>query len=152
MSKSVFYTGVLLLLLSSSCKSKQIDPNKPPRIIFVNYNITKDTDGNISIDLINKIITDGKLKQGVSYKENVEFGDLKIIQANNKSKPIHSIVIANPLVKNVEYTDESGGLGRKIIELETTQFTLRMQLDPQTKYIIIEKSNDQNKRLTKNKL
>jgi hypothetical protein len=152
MSNSVFYAGAIVLLLAISCKSNQIDSDKPPRIVFVNYNITKDSDGNIAINMINKIITEGKLKQDLSHKENVEFGDLKVIQTNNRSKPIRSIIIANPLVKNVEYADASGRLSRKIIELETTKFTIRMQLDPQTKYIIIKQLNDQNKRLTKNKL
>lgn len=152
MSNSVFYAGVILLLLTSSCKSKQIDSDKPAKIVFVNYNITKDTDGDIAINLINKIITEGKLKQDLAYKEKTEFGDLKIIQTNSKSKSIQSITIANPLVKNVEYADESGQLNRKIIELESTQFSIRMQMHPLTKYIVIEQINKPNKRLIKSRL
>ena len=152
MSNSVFYAGVILLLLTSSCKSKQIDSDKPAKIVFVNYNITKDTDGDIAINLINKIITEGKLKQDLAYKEKTEFGDLKIIQTNSKSKSIQSITIANPLVKNVEYADESGQLNRKIIELESTQFSIRMQMHPMTKYIVIEQINKPNKRLIKSRL
>jgi len=152
MSNTVLYAGVILLLLTNSCKSKQIDADRTPRIIFLNYTISQKSDRGLNIQLINKIIREGKLKQGLSNKKEPETGDLRIIQSNAKSKPIESIIIANPLVKTVEYADESGKLNKKIIELDSTQFSLRMQLNHLTKYIIIEQTNKQNKRLTKNKL
>lgn len=152
MSNSILYVAAILLLLTCSCKSKQIDTDKPPRIVFLNYNISEKSDDEVEIEFLNKIITEGKLKQELSNKKNPEIGDLKIIQTNNKSKPIKSITIANPLVKNVEYVDDSGQLGRKIIELESTQFSIRMQLHPLTKFVVIEQINKPNKRLIRSRL
>lgn len=149
--KALILISVIFLLSVGACRSKK-DAALPPRIVFLNYSVAKESDGAIKIEFINKIITEGKLKQNLSNKKNPEFGDLKIIQINSKSKPIQSITVTNPLVKNVEYADESGQLNRKIIELESTQFSIRMQMHPLTKFVVIEQINKPNKRLIKSRL
>ncbi len=149
--KALILLSVIFLLSIGGCRSKK-DAALPPRIVFLNYTITKNSDNEVKIEFINKIITEGKLKQDLSNKKNPEFGDLKLIQVNAKSKPLQSIILSNPLVKNVEYLDESGGFQRKIIVLESTEFSVRTQLNDQTKFIIIEEINKENKRLIKTKL
>lgn len=146
------YLGIVLLLLLVSCKANRNSAEKPPRIIFLNYNLSKISDDEVHIEFINKIIVEGKLKQNLPNKSNPEFGDLKIIQNNAKSKAIQSIIITNPLIKDMEFADESGQLNRQMVELESTQVTIRMQLHPLAKFVVIERINKPNNRLIKSKL
>jgi hypothetical protein len=144
--KALILISVIFLLSIGGCRSKK-DAALPPRIVFLNYNMAKESDGSIKIEFINSVIAEGKLKEEISGKKSSEYGDLKIIQVNAKSEPLQSIILSNPLVKNVEYLDESGGFQRKIIVLESTEFSVRTRLNDQTIFIIIEKINKENKRL-----
>ena len=144
--------AVLFLLSFAACKTKQDSSALPPRIIFLNYNITKEAEGAVNIEFINTVITEGKLKEETSDDKNSKNGDLRLLQVNAKLEPLHSITVSNPLVKNVEYLDESGAFQRKIIDLESAEFSVRTQLNYQTKFIIIEEINKENKPLIKTKL
>jgi len=45
--------------------------------------------------------------------------------------------ISNPRVKVVEYADDDGVFKKKTIEVENPEFTLRVALDPKTRYLVI---------------
>ena len=62
------------------------------------------------------------------------------------------MIIPNPFVKRVESIDDSGRLYMKLIEVDSTQISIRMQLNPLTKFIILEQMNKPNKRLIKTKI
>ncbi len=148
--KALILISVIFLLFMGACKAKK--DSSAPRIVFINYKIAKDSNGTTKIEFMNTIIAEGKLKGEINSKKNPEYGDLKVIQANAKLEPILSIILSNPLVKNVEYLNESGGFQRKIIVLESAEFSVRTQLNARTKFIIIEEINKENKQLIKTKL
>ena len=83
-----------------------------PKLIFLNYKISEDLKGTKNIQLINKIITDGKLKNNTHPNDGVS-GDLICNQLDENSNILQSITIKNPLVKTFEYADDSNQFQRK---------------------------------------
>lgn len=154
MTIKIKYIIVILFVLMSSCKSNQIDKDKEklPMIIFLNYNISKDSEGDIKVRFINKIVTEGKLKKDFSQKESFDKGDIICVQINRRFEPIQSVIIPNPFVKKVESIDDSGQLFMKLIELDSSNISVRMQLNPITKFIILEQINKPSKQLIKIRL
>lgn len=137
-----------------SCgNTKNISENKEtieksPKVIFLNYTIKKSNNGNVFVNLINTIETDGKLKKSWnSDKQEGTLGDLKCNQLNKKLKLLHSTLVKNPLSKDFEYVDDSKEFKMAHVELDSTEFSIRLQLLPETKYISISnyeaKPNDQ---------
>tara|TARA_R110002049_G_scaffold206269_1_gene376776 strand:+ start:20042 stop:20539 length:498 start_codon:yes stop_codon:yes gene_type:complete len=138
---SILNTFALLCLFVSCGSHKNIETTQasieiPPKIIFLNYSIKKTADGHRSIRFLNKIVTDGKLK---NTKANTvgDYGDLICAQLDKKSKVLERSVIKNPLSKNIEYLNGSNAFQRKQISLDSIQFSIRIQLKPNTKYISI---------------
>ncbi len=141
-----------MLLGCASKQSLSTNADKieiPPNIIFLNYAIKKTSDGNRTIRFINKKITVGKLKNhnNKSPKTSVT-GDLMLFQLDKKSNRLQNIIIKNPLTKTIEYIDESKLFQRKRIDLDSTQFSLRLQLKPNTKYISIYNISDSKSHTT----
>ena len=120
-----------------------------PKIIFLNYTIKKTSNGYRAIGFINKIVTEGKLKgHNKNSKEEPVTGDLMCYQLDKKSNILQSIIIKNPFIKTFEYVDESKSFQMKKIDLDSSRFSLRLQLRPNTKYISI-RSIDDSKNKTK---
>lgn len=141
----------------NSCASKQNSiqnsavEESNPKLLFLNYKISEDDNGNKTIKFINKIITDGKLKQN-SYTNEGVYGDLICQQLDKKSNVLQSITIKNPLVKNFEFVNDLKQFERKNVELKTAEFSLKLKLEPYTKYITINeitKNKNENKPLVK---
>ena len=142
------YKTILLLLVClsffSGCKnSKAISANQSEiegsqKILFLNYNIEKTSIGNRTIQFINKKIVDGKLKP-IPFEsiENGVVGDLIFTELDKKSKVLNQILIKNPLVKTFEYVDDSKNFKTETTKLDKTQFSMRLQLKSNTKYITI---------------
>lgn len=107
-----------------------------PKIIFLNYSIKKNSDINRSIRFINKTIADGKLKNTQSNQAGVS-GDLICFQLDKKSNILESILVKNPLCKSMEFLDETKSFQRQQIHLDSSRFSIRLQLKPNTKYISI---------------
>ncbi|PKQ43517.1 hypothetical protein [Confluentibacter flavum] len=136
---------IALLALQISCASKKtIEVNEtineaiPPKLIFLNYTISKDANGNKHIQFINKIITDGKLKNNTeTYLKTSAVGDLKCTQLDKDSIEIKTVIIENPLSKIIEYVNDSLIFESKKIELNRAPLSLRLALHDKTKYIII---------------
>lgn len=149
----------LSLVLFTSCGIKKTgiaNNNFPPKLIFLNYQIEKLENGEKSVQFINQIITDGKLKGNSNkyLKEGVT-GDLKCNQIDKNGMILHSTVVKNPLTKNIEYVDHSKNFKLKQVVLDSSQFSLRMQLHPKAKYISlieIKELNKNTKPLIKTKL
>ena len=136
---------LICFILFSGCKSSknifvnQSEIKSSSKIIFLNYSIEKGLNQNRTIQFINKKVVDGKLKKNTSQQsiENGIQGDLICVQLNKKFQVLHQILIKNPLVRSVEYIDESNNLQTKIIKPDKTQFSIRLQLKSNTKYITI---------------
>ncbi|MDG1728752.1 MAG: hypothetical protein P8K68_03265 [Algibacter sp.] len=148
MKCSTTYKTVLLLIVClsffSGCKnSKSVFENQSeivgtPKVLFLNYNIEKTLNGKRTIQFINKKIVDGKLKQ-IKFEsiENGVIGDLIFTELDKKSKMLNQILIKNPLVKSIEYVDDSKNFKTETIKTDKTQFSIRLQLKSNTKYITI---------------
>lgn len=131
---------IIIIAACSSSRNQEIEKIpmiSEPQIVFLNYNLIKNSASQPSIELINKIITKGKIKKNKSSISNPENGDLEIIELNKEEKPIAKIFVATPLVKTVEYTNNKGQLTKKKIDLEMAQLSIRMQLNPSTTSIEI---------------
>ncbi|WP_100610661.1 hypothetical protein [Confluentibacter lentus] len=134
-----------LLALQISCASKKNIAVKetviealPPKLIFLNYTISQDAKGNKQIQFINKIITDGKLKNNTeTYLKTGAVGDLKCSQLDKDSTEIKTVIIQNPLSKIIEYVNDSLIFESKKIELKSAPLSLRLALHDKTKYITI---------------
>ncbi|MDO5978040.1 hypothetical protein [Flavivirga spongiicola] len=143
----------LFFIMLLGCASKQgLSTNtdkieKTPKIIFLNYTIKKTSDGKKTIRYINKKVTEGKLKNHTkNSKEEPVTGDLMCYQLDKKSNILHSTIIKNPFTKTFEFVDESKSFQMKKIDLDSSRFSLRLQLKPNTKYISIHNiSNSKNK-------
>lgn len=126
------------------CKSGKSTSNtlsqtkNEPKILFLNYTIEKTDNNRRVVSLINKKIVDGKLKPQTFHAiENGKAGDLVFTELNKSSKTLNQILIKNPLVKHMEYVDDSKQFQKTIIKSDKMQFSIRLQLKNNTKYITI---------------
>lgn len=138
-----------MFVLFYSCGSKKnttaafISQSDSSNIIFLNYSISKDENGKKNVEFINKIIADGKLKQNSNkFLKEGNIGDLKCAQLDNKSKEITSVVIKNPLLKTIEFVNDSLEFEKKAVTLNNAPFSLRLQLNSKTKSISISEIID----------
>lgn len=133
---------VLICAIVNSCASKQNSIQKSaieetnPKLIFLNYKISEDSKGNKNIQFINKVITDGKLKNNTTTDDGT-FGDLICNQLDKNSNVLQSVTIKNPLVKTFEYIDDSKQFKTKTVALKDVEFSLKLKLEPDTKHVII---------------
>jgi hypothetical protein len=129
--------------------TEDIEENRStPQIIFMNFELSKQEDGGIKADLINTIITKGKIKETQHNEYKGEVGDLLCKSLDRNSKVIQSLHYDNPMLKTIEYVNDEGQLGKKQISLDKAQFTLRMQLNPNTKSISLEQVGTNNSLIT----
>ena len=136
-------TLLLLLFVVLSCASKQqiiseeskIIPK--PKLLFLNYQISKTTDNKKTIVLINQKTIDGKLKNKTKTELKTSLGDLEYIILDNDFNEIGKNSIKNPLVKIVEFINDLGNFEKRIIDLDSAQFSMRLQLPLNAKYIVI---------------
>jgi hypothetical protein len=150
---------IILLILLASCTSlkksttktltTETSVSKISKIIFLNYKVSKDLNNKIEISLVDKIITEGSLKKNQRNKITNNLNNLICTQQDLNLVAIDSIFIANPLIKNIEYADDSGKLSRKTIELDSIITSIRMDLKPQTKFITLKLLSDTNNSLLK---
>jgi hypothetical protein len=153
--QNTFYSLMFILsfclLGSLSCKvthssvSNNINwdsATKTPQIIFLNYSIKLDkSKGEYEIRLINKIITEGKLKIISSDPEISKPGDLECVALDNNLEPVDSIIISDPLNITVESVDENNALFKKEIARDSAQFYVRMQLNEKIHAFGIKKNS-----------
>lgn len=115
----------------------------PSKLIFLNYTISQDANGVKTIQFINKIITDGTLKNNTeTYLKTGAVGDLKCSQLDKDSVEIKTVIIQNPLVQVIETVNDSLIFERKRIELNRAPLSLRLALLDKAKYISISQIID----------
>ncbi len=109
-----------------------------PKIIFLNYALKRLPDGSKEVRLINNIISEGKFKNA-NISDNSYFSENIICsQLDKNDSVLSSIYIPNPLSKDFEFINDSGQLQRKHVELDSAEFSVRMQLVPETYFIQIK--------------
>jgi hypothetical protein len=142
LNTSVIVLALFLLIAScgsnkNSTSTSQSSIESNPKIIFLNYSIKKNTDARRSIQFINKKVVDGQLKR-TNNIEVGDFGDLICHQLDKNSKILQSVIIKNPLKKTIEYLDSEKTFQLKRIDLDSVQFSIRLKLKSNTKYITLD--------------
>jgi hypothetical protein len=94
------------------------------------------------IFLIDKFITEGKLKAGRSEPEMPKPGDLKCVTLNDHMQHIDSLIITDPLNITVESVDDNNLLFKKEIAKDSAQFSVRMQINNNIRWVAIKKNAD----------
>lgn len=124
----------------TTAEDKEEESHSSPQIIFMNFELSKQENGGIKANLVNTIITEGKIKDK-QYGREMKKGDIVCKGLNKDNKVIQSLSYDNPMLKTVEYVNDEGQLEKKQISLDQVQFTVRMQLNPNTKSIALEQIN-----------
>jgi len=137
-----------MILILLSCRSlrthdnSQIRQDEPeePKILFLNLKIYIDNKfTNESVELINSIISEGKLKNEVNKKLELRENFILFSFLNAKREVIQLTTIDNPLNKSIEYVNEDKMLQMKKLDLKEAVFSLRMQYSNEISFIRIEK-------------
>jgi hypothetical protein len=111
------------------------------KILFLNYEISRESDGSISVKLQDKQVKNGKVKQKLMILNGNEGDDFEIKLLGSNSKSFGRYEIESPLERVVEYVDNAGQLNTKLIVLDSAQFTIRLQADPKIKFIAIQQKS-----------
>lgn len=150
--KILFCCSAVILLYSCIAYNSDLDkskettaaPPEKPSIVFINYTIFKNQNNLLNAKVVNKIITKGIVKNKNNKASNYNNGDLKCVQLSKKNDTLATQIIPNPINKQIEYVNASGALNTKTIALDSAQFSVRMQLHKDSKYIILKKINTSN--------
>ena len=147
MKKGLFVTLLLTIFISpvifDSCKPGQAaTDNSPeklsgPQILFISYKYNGE-----DLQLESKTVTAGKFKSRPQHHETKVNGDLILVQLNKDKLVLDGMHIPNPRIRVVEYADESGMMQKKTVEVENAEFTARINLHSDTKFIMVKEYND----------
>lgn len=111
-----------------------------PRIAFLTYSIMHDsTSGVPRVNLVNRKFTEGRIKDPVLKSRNPAIDDLEYIVLDGEAQVLIRNFIPNPLRKDVEYVTPDGDLARQEIKLDSARFTIRLQLNPSARQIVLER-------------
>ena len=146
------------LLIFFSCKASKINTSNDfttvmkenekvnenqPIIVFLNCSLVYDSIQNeYNMALINKIIVDGELKKSVDPEAH-DKKDFRYSVLDKNAQLIFQKYLPSPLEQTVEYVDEWGSLRKKDIRLDKTQFSLRISLSSEARYISFDRHDQQ---------
>lgn len=129
-----------LLTLTMAChaprhaagpENSELLPDDSQRILFLNYEITRDTvNSTFTARLINKVTVAGKIKSEKVPIAQAETGDLELQVLGKNQQILKTLYISNPLDKVVEFVNDRGELQKNVISLNTAEFSVRFQLEP----------------------
>ena len=121
------------------------NPKDSPRILFLNYEITRDSvNSTYTAQLINTVVAQGSLKNDNPPPLKPVSGDLELQVLNTNQQIISTLYIANPLDKSVEFVNDRGELQQKMISLGTAQFSVRLQLEPGAHSALLKRITESN--------
>ncbi|TNJ43782.1 hypothetical protein KFZ70_07740 [Tamlana fucoidanivorans] len=137
---------VCLILLSCGAKKTNVVENtipiNHPKLLFLNYVLEKNSNGQKTMTLKNKFVTDGKLKNtNNKFTKEPSEGDLKCIQVDDHASELHSVFIKNPLFLTIEVPNDSLSFEKRLVEQNRANVSLKLQLHPKTKHIVISEVN-----------
>jgi len=130
---------------SGSQSSNESISGDSPRILFLNYEITRDSiNSTYSAQLINTVVAKGSLKKDRTPPIQPVTGDLEFQVLDSKQQIMTTLYIANPLDKSVEFVNDRGELQQKMISLGTAQFSVRLQLEPGAHSALLKRITESN--------
>ncbi len=109
-----------------------------PRIAFLTFNISKKPNEKIVIELLDKVVVKGTLKKENLDIKGAKQGDLICMVLDRDSTVQKTKIISNPLKRSVEHVNTSGEFQRKEVISDNEQFSIRLQLLKNSKYVIIK--------------
>ncbi|MGJ8549704.1 hypothetical protein [Winogradskyella wichelsiae] len=135
------YLFVLLISLLSCASTQQLVTDKAPekpqaKLLFLNFEIVKLNDTK-SVSIINQITADGQQKRNRNKDISGTIGDLECVLLDKDYNQLETYYIENPLHKIIEFINDSGDLEKKILDLDRSEFSLKLQQNPHAEYIII---------------
>ncbi len=135
----MFFLLGMLPLLSCTSQAQPVSSKEKVesnlQLAFFNYTISKDLNGNLETQFINKTITKGRLKDTSNNKVLTKLGDIMCIQYDKNNRVLERIYISNPLKPIVEYVNDDGDLEKRQLDLDSAKFSIKMQLNEQTQGI-----------------
>jgi hypothetical protein len=143
--KALIFAACAILL--HSCKVPRLANSSakeqgevfPPKIIFLNLSVLYDSiQREYRLRVINKTIVEGKIKANTGFPGTPMRGDFLYNILDNNAQAVTSNYFACPLNKTIEYVDEDPQLKKKDIRLDSTSFSLRIQLDSNSRFISLE--------------
>ncbi len=132
---------ISLFILSSACQrtslttestnSTLLYQKQEPKIVFINLDVQKDSvTSNVSVQLINKIIVNGSVKEPLQHQETIEVGSFICNFKDENNKTLKAFVFSNPLEQVLEYSTLEGNFEKKTISLQRNTLSLRTNLVP----------------------
>lgn len=116
------------------------------RILFLNYQLTRDSSqSNYNAQLINMILKNGTIKDSQINTDRAEKDDLELLVLDNKQQTISQRHIPNPLDRSVEYVNEAGQFERRMIHLDSAQFSVRLQIESIASSIVLKRIHGEEK-------
>lgn len=155
MKKSaVLVLVVCVLVFLSGCKASKVAEEGDEEIILIQSTpeivmITFSMDSRDSIKVINAAKNPGRLRGWDDSSSEPGEGDLVISFLNETNLVCSKIIVQNPLVKRVEYseTDDISTLTAKTIDLDSAEFFIRVQFDECFKHLKVEKYEEEELKL-----
>lgn len=141
-----------------SCKTAQqttlnnsVEIQESPKLLFLNYHIKKEGQG-YHVELINNIITEGKLKK--TNNSVPKPGDIECLLLSKNKSVLNKLIIEHPFIKHFETMGEDGSLQSKQIEFQEIDLPIKMQFPPEAEFIVLYliSENNQKTELTTNHL
>jgi hypothetical protein len=131
LKNSISIIAIIWFLMIFGCKSGYISAtinsgdkdSETPQILVINFEInSKD-----SVLVLNQSLSPGKLRSKESHSDGFTGDSLLITFYDNRGSNCYKTSLSNPLIRRVEYSDNLSNLSSKIVHLDKTQFTIRVQ-------------------------
>ncbi|MCK4879002.1 MAG: hypothetical protein KAS82_00030 [Bacteroidales bacterium] len=85
------------------------------------------------------IIRNGTFKDVLNNTGHPEKDDLELLVLDRNQQTMTHRYIPNPLDRSVEYVNNAGQLERKMIHLDSAQFSIRLQVDSGASSILLNR-------------
>ena len=110
------------------------------KILFLDYQLTRDaTDSTYVAQLINMIIRNGTIKEDQHNASEAVKDDLELLVLDRNQQTISHRYIPNPLDRSVEYVNDAGQFERRMIHLDSAQFSIRLQIESGAGSIVLNR-------------
>jgi hypothetical protein len=130
-------TIVLFIIFQSfaSCVSKvnlvknttPLEKSDPNEIVFLFFKINKDLDSKTNkVEFIKSVKSEGTIKNNIEKEIGSE--NYLTLEVYNGNTIVKTILMDHPLYKDFEYLDEKNNFQRKKVEVNSEEFSVRLQI------------------------
>ena len=147
--------GVIVAFIIVSCNSPKhsLRSNSPDnlsgessRILFVDYQLSRDSaTAFYDAQLLQMIIRKGTIKETLNDPVQPKINDLEILVMDKNQQVQSQKYIPNPLDRSVEYVNDAGQMERRMIHLDSVQFSVRLQIEPGASSIMLYRISGETK-------